>query len=61
MIAGSIPGDLNLVKRKPNKNQKYNELGSELIKLNGMKSLKMIDLVIGATGMVLESTVKNLL
>ena len=58
IIEGSIPGDTNLVERTANKNQKYSQLGSELIKLNGMKTAKMTDLVIGATGMVL-STIKN--
>ena len=59
IIEGSIPEDMNLVERTANKNQKYSQLGSELIKLNGMKNIKMIDLVIGATGMVLDSTIKN--
>ena len=59
IIEGSIPGDMNLVERKANKNQKCSQLGSELIKLNGMKNIKMIDLVSGATGMGLDSTIKN--
>ena len=59
IIEGSIPGDMNLVERTANKNKKYSQLGSALIKLNGMKNVKMIDLVIGATGTVLDSTIKN--
>ena len=39
IIEGSIPGDTNLVERKPNKNKKYSQLGSELIKLNGMENV----------------------
>ena len=50
---------MNLVERTANKNQKYSQLDSELIKLNGMKNAKMIDLVIGATGTVLDSTIKS--
>ena len=59
IIEGSIPGDTSLVERTANKNQKYSQLGSELIKLNAMKNVKIIALVIGATGMVLDSTIKN--
>ena len=59
IIEGSIPGDINLVERTANKNQKYSQLGSELIKLNGMKNVKMINLVIGATRMALDPTIKN--
>ena len=40
IIEGSIPGDMNLVERTANKNQKYSQLGSELIKLNGTKTVK---------------------
>ena len=60
IIEGSIPGDMNLVERTANKNQKFSQPGSELIKLNGMKNVKMSDLVIGASRMVLDSTIKNL-
>ena len=59
IIEGSTPGDMNLVERTATKYQKYSQLGSELIKLNGMKNFKMIDLVIGATGLVLDSAIKN--
>ena len=58
IIEGNIPRDMNLVERTANKNQKYSQLGSELIKLNGMKNVK-ITVVIGATRMVLDSTIKN--
>ena len=59
MIEGSIPGNMNLVERTANKDKKYSQLGSELIKLNGMKNVKMIDLVTGATRIVLDSTIQN--
>ena len=38
IIEESTPGDMNLVERTANKNKKYSQLGSELIKLNGTKT-----------------------
>ena len=41
---------MNLVEGTANKNRNYSQLGSELIKLNGIKTVKLSDLVIEATG-----------
>ena len=56
---GSTPGDMNLTPRTDDKCGKYFELASELKALQDLKSFKLIDIIIGATGTVLRSTKKN--
>ena len=60
-IEGSTPGDMNLTPRTDDKCGKYFELASELKALHDLKSFKLIDIIIGATGTVLRSTKKNFL
>ena len=59
IIEGSTPGDMNLTPRTDDKCGKYFELASELKALHDLKSFKLIDIIIGATGTVLRSTKKN--
>ena len=59
LIEGSTPGDLNLTSRINDKCGKYFELASELKALHDLKSFKLIDIIIGATGTVMGSTKKN--
>ena len=59
IIEGSTPGDMNLEKRSENKKTKYSQLGTELLRQNELKSLKLISLIIGATGVILNSAVNN--
>ena len=59
IIEGSTPGDMNLTPRTGDKCGKYFELASELKALHDLKSFKLIDIIIGATGTVLGSTKKN--
>ena len=59
IIEGSTPGDMNLTPRTDDKCGKYFELASELKALHDLKSFKLIDIIIGATGTVLSSTKKN--
>ena len=58
-IEGSTPGDMNLTPRTDDKCGKYFELASELKALHDLKSFKLIDIIIGATGIVMSSTKKN--
>ena len=58
-IEGSTPGDINLTPRTNDKCRKYFELASELKALHDLKSFKLIDIIIGATGTVKSSTKKN--
>ena len=58
-IEGSTPGDMNLTLRTDDKCGKYFELASELKALHDLKSFKLIDIIIGATGTVLSSAKKN--
>ena len=60
IIDGSTLGDMNLTPRTDDKCGKYFELASELKALHDLKSFKLIDIIIGATGtVVLSSTKKN--
>ena len=59
IIEGSTPGDMNLTPRTDDKCGKYFELASELKALHDLKSFKLIDIIISATGTVLSSTKKN--
>ena len=59
IIEGSTPGDMNLTPRTDDKCGKYFELASELKALQDLKSFKLTDIIIGATGTVLRSTKKN--
>ena len=59
IIEGSTPGDMNLTPRTYDKCGKYFELASELKALHDLKSFKLIDIIIGATGTVMSSTKKN--
>ena len=59
IIEESIPGDVNLTPRTDDKCGKYFELASELKALHDLKSFKLIDIIIGATGTVMSSTKKN--
>ena len=59
IIEGSTPGDMNLTPRTDDKCGKYFELASELKALHDLKSFKLIDIIIGATGTVMSSTKKN--
>ena len=40
-------------------NTKYSHLGIELLRQNELKSLKLISLIIGTTGVILHSAVNN--
>ena len=59
IIEGSTPGDMNLEERSENKKTKYSQLGTELLRQNELKSLKLISLIIGTTGVILDSAVNN--
>ena len=59
IIEGCTPGDMNLTPRTDDKCGKFLELASELKALHDLKSFKLIDIIIGATGTVLRSTKKN--
>ena len=59
IIEGSTPGDMNLEERTENKETKYSHLGTELLRQNELKSLKLSSLIIGTTGVILDSTVNN--
>ena len=59
IIEGSTPGDMNLTPRTDDKCGKYFELASELKALHDLKSFKLKDIIIVATGTVLSSTKKN--
>ena len=59
LVEGSTPGDMNLTSRINDKCGKYFELASELKALHDLKSFKLIDIIIGATGTVMGSTKKN--
>ena len=59
IIEGNTPGDMNLTPRTDDKCGKYFELESELKALHDLKSFKLIDIIIGATGTVKSSTKKN--
>ena len=56
IIEGSTPGNMNL---EENKKTKYSQLGTELLRQNELKSLKLISLIIGTTGVILDSAVNN--
>ena len=58
IIEGSTPGDI-LEERTENKETKYSHLGTELLRQNELKSLKLISLIIETTGVILDSTVNN--
>ena len=59
IIEGSTPGDMNLEEGSENKKTKYSQLGTELLRQNELKSLKLISLIIGTTGVILDSAVNN--
>ena len=60
IIEGSTtPGDMNLTPRTDDKCRKYFELASELKALHDLKSFKLIDVIISATGTVMSSTKKH--
>ena len=59
IIEGSTPGGMNLEERTENRETKFSHLGAELLRQNEMKSLKLISLIIGTTGVILDSTVNN--
>ena len=59
IIEGSTPGDMNLEERSENKKTKYSQLGTELLRQNELKSLKLISLIIRTTGVILDSAVNN--
>ena len=59
IIEGSTPSDMNLTPRTDDKCRKYFELASELKALHDLRSFKLIDIIIGATGTVMSSTKKN--
>ena len=59
IIEGSTPGEMNLEERFENKKTKYSQLGTELLRQNELKSLKLISLIIGITGVILDSAVNN--
>ena len=59
IIEGSTPGDMNLEERSENKKTKYSQLGTDLFRQNELKSLKLISLIIGTTGVILDSAVNN--
>ena len=48
----SIPNDINIVSKRIEKIEKYANLSIELKELWGMKTVKIIPLVIGCTGTV---------
>ena len=51
---------MNLEERTENKKTKYSQLGTELLRQNKLKSLKLISLIIiGTTGVILDSAVNN--
>ena len=59
IIVGNTPGDMNLTPRTDDKCGKYFELASELKALHDLKSFKLINIIIGATGTVMSSTKKD--
>ena len=59
IIEGSTPGDMNLEEKTENKKTKCSHLGIELLRQNELKSLKLISLIIGPTGVILDSTVNS--
>ena len=59
IMEGSTPGDMNLTPRTDDKCEKYFKLASQLKALHDLKSFKLIDIIIGATGTVMSSTKKN--
>ena len=59
IIEGSTSGDVNLEERTENKKTKYSHLGTELLRQNELKSLKLTSLIIGTTGVILYSAVNN--
>ena len=50
---------MNLTPRADDKFGKYFELASELKALHDLKSFKLLDIIVGATGTVMSSTKKN--
>ena len=59
IIEGSTPGDMNVEERTENMETKYSYLGTELLRQNELKSIKLISLIIGTTGVILDSTVNK--
>ena len=53
-IEGSTPGDMNLTPRTNDKCRKCFELASELKALHDLKSFKLTDIIVGATGQELN-------
>ena len=58
IIEGSTPGDMNLERLKIRK-QNTVTWGTELLRKNELKSVKLISLIIGTTGVILDSAVNN--
>ena len=59
IIEGSTPRDMNIEERTENKETKYSNLETELLRQNELKSLKLSSLVIGTARVILDSTVHN--
>ena len=59
IIEGSTPGDMNLEERTENKKTNYSHLGTELLRQNELKPLKLISLITGTTGVILDSAINN--
>ena len=55
----NMPGHMNLEERTENKKTKYSHFRTELLRQNELKSLKLISLMIGTTGVILGSAVNN--
>ena len=56
IIEGSISGDMNLSSKAESKAGKYKGLATEIKRLHGLKSNKMYDIIIGASGTILRGT-----
>ena len=54
IIEGSTPRDMNIEERTENKETKYSNLETELLRQNELKSLKLSSLVIGTTRVLLR-------
>ena len=59
IIEGSTPGDMNLTPGTDDKCGKYFEPASELKALHDLRSYKLTDIIISATGTMMSSTKKN--
>ena len=59
IIERSTPRDMNLEERTENKEIKHSHLGTEALRQNELKSVKLISLTIGSTGVFLDSSINN--